>query len=242
MKDFRHADLASRRASCSRTVLAVLLVAALPACTASRGGSVPYERPDFTAPDTEVRQLPVGPQRIAPMDKVRVSIFRMPEVSGEYEVDRSGQLTLPLIGSFDAQGNTTQELAQLIRARLAERYMHNPNVQVAMTATTDRTITIDGAVNAPGSYPIVGQTTLMQAVALGRGLQQDANPSRVVVFRTVDGQRMAAAFDLQAIRRAEAEDPPVYGNDIIVVDGSQARQMWRDILSTIPILGIFRPF
>ncbi len=53
---------------------------------------------------------------------------------------------------------------------------------------------------------------------------------------------MAAAFDLQAIRRAEAEDPPIYGNDIIIVDGSQARQMFRDLLSAIPLIGIFRPF
>jgi polysaccharide export outer membrane protein len=120
--------------------------------------------------------------------------------------------------------------------------MHNPNVQVAITATTDRSITLDGAVSSPGAYPIIGSTTLMQAVALGKGLTRDANPSRVVIFRTVDGKRMAAAFDLQAIRRAEAEDPPVYGNDIIIVDGSKAREMFRDILSAIPLLGVFRPF
>jgi polysaccharide biosynthesis/export protein len=224
-----------------RPMLVACLCFALPAC-ATRGGSVPYEREGFVAPDTEVRQLPVGPHRLAPMDKVRVTVFQVEELSGEYEVDRSGQVTLPLVGSFEAQGSTAQELAQQIRQRLTERYMHNPNVQVAITATTDTTITIDGAVTNPGAYPIVGQTTLMQAVALGRGLTQDANPARVVVFRTIDGQRMAAAFDLQAIRRAEAEDPAIYGNDIIVVDGSRARAMFRDILSTIPILGLFRPF
>lgn len=228
-------------ASSAHALLCLLLFSTLPAC-ATRGGSVAYEPEGFTAPDSEVRHLPTGPQRIAPMDKVRVNVFQMADLTGEYEVDQSGQVTLPLVGSFEAQGNTAQELAQKIRTRLTERYMHNPNVQVAITATTDRSITLDGAVSAPGAYPIIGSTTLMQAVALGRGLKPDANPSRVVVFRTVDGQRMAAAFDLQAIRRAEAEDPPIYGNDIIIVDGSQARQMFRDLLSAIPLIGIFRPF
>jgi polysaccharide biosynthesis/export protein len=89
---------------------------------------------------------------------------------------------------------------------------------------------------------VQGSTTLMRAVALARGLSGDANPSRVVVFRTVNGQRMAAAFDLTRIRRAQAEDPAVYGNDVVVVDGSRARALFRDVLSSIPILGIFRPF
>jgi polysaccharide export outer membrane protein len=176
------------------------------------------------------------------MDKVRVNVFQQEALSGEFEVDQSGQITLPLVGSFAAQGDTAPELAQKIRERLTEQYMHRPNVQVAITATTDRSITLDGAVNTPGAYPIVGSTTLMQAVALGRGLTDDANPSRVVVFRTVEGQRMAAAFDLQAIRKAEAKDPVIYGNDIIIVDGSRARQMFRDVLSATRLLGVFSPF
>jgi polysaccharide export outer membrane protein len=81
----------------------------------------------------------------------------------------------------------------------------------------------------------------MRAVALARGTSEDANPGRVVVFRTINGQRMAAAFDLRAIRRAEAEDPAIYGNDIVVVDGSRARSIWRDVLGAIPILGVFAP-
>jgi polysaccharide biosynthesis/export protein len=241
MEYIRSEAAARLPAGSARALIVLLLMSTLPAC-ATRGGNVPYEPENFTAPDTEVRHLPTGPQRIAPMDKVRVSVFQLADLTGEYEVDQSGQITLPLVGSFEAQGNTASELAQKIRERLTERYMHNPNVQVAITATTDRSITLDGAINTPGAYPIVGSTTLMQAVALGRGLKPDANPSRVVVFRTIDGQRMAAAFDLHAIRRAEAEDPPIYGNDIIVVDGSRGRQILRDVLSSLPLLGVFRPF
>jgi polysaccharide export outer membrane protein len=82
----------------------------------------------------------------------------------------------------------------------------------------------------------------MQAVALSGGTSEDANVRRVAVFRTVSGQRQAAAFDLLAIRRGQAADPPVYPGDIIVVDGSTVKEAQKRILSNIPILSIFRPF
>jgi polysaccharide export outer membrane protein len=91
-------------------------------------------------------------------------------------------------------------------------------------------------------FTVKGPTTLLQAVAMARGTTEDANPSRVIVFRTIGGEKVAGAFDLKAIRRAQAADPAIYGNDIVIVDGSRARQMYRDLMSTIPLLGILRPF
>ena len=83
-------------------------------------------------------------------------------------------------------------------------------------------------------FIVKGPTTLLQAVAMAKGTTEDANPSRVVVFRTIRGEKMAGAFDLQDIRRAKAEDPVIYGNDIVIVDGSRARQMYRELMSIAP--------
>jgi polysaccharide export outer membrane protein len=130
-------------------------------------------------------------------------------------------------------------LSQRISQRLAQRYLRNPNVQVAFLEQQQQTITLDGSVRQPGVREIRGETSLLRAVALGQGTTEDANLQRVLVFRTIEGQRMAAAFDLQAIRRGQAEDPKIYGNDIIVVDGSRTRQVWRDVLSALPLLGVF---
>ena len=77
---------------------------------------------------------------------------------------------------------------------------------------------------------------------MARGVTQDANLHRVVVFRQIQGQRMAAAFDLESIRRSEMEDPVVYASDVIVVDGDNTRRMWRDIITTIPAIALFAPF
>jgi polysaccharide export outer membrane protein len=101
---------------------------------------------------------------------------------------------------------------------------------------------VDGAVKASGSFPINGSLTLMQAIALSGGTSEDANLRRVAVFRTVSGQRQAAAFDLQEIRRGRSIDPPVFAGDIVVVDGSAVKETQKRILSNLPILSIFRPF
>jgi polysaccharide export outer membrane protein len=96
-------------------------------------------------------------------------------------------------------------------------------------------------VRAPGVFPVRGQMTLMQVVAMARGTDDNANPRRVAIFRQVQGQRMAAAFDLVSIRRGQMEDPRIYSGDIVVVDGSKIRALQREILSAIPLLSVFNP-
>ena len=90
--------------------------------------------------------------------------------------------------------------------------------------------------------PLIGRTTLMEAVARAGGATGSANMRRVLIFREIDGQRMVAAFDLAAIREAQAEDPEIFAQDIIIVDGSRTRQWYRDFLLTLPVIGLFRPF
>jgi polysaccharide export outer membrane protein len=101
-------------------------------------------------------------------------------------------------------------------------------------------LTVDGAVAQPGQFGITGPMTLIQAISLARGTSEDANARRVAVFRTIGGQRQAAAFDLTAIRRGEAPDPAIYPGDIVVVDGSKIKEAQKQILSGLNALSIFR--
>jgi len=180
--------------------------------------------------------------RLGPTDLVTVSVYRAPEFSGDFRVDAAGQIMMPLIGLMEVQGMTTIDLANDLRQRLAGTYYVNPDVSVALKESNSQRIVVDGSVGSPGQYSLVGRTTLMEAVARAGGVGPNSNLRRVVVFRTIDGQRMVAAFDLAAIREAQAEDPEVYAQDIIIVDGSQTRQALRDFFLTLPILGLFRPF
>jgi polysaccharide export outer membrane protein len=137
---------------------------------------------------------------------------------------------------------TAAQLDQKITAAYGKRYLVNPDVGVGVKSSTRRSVTVDGAVKSSGSYPVNGPLTLLQAIALSGGASEDANLRRVAVFRTIAGQRQAAAFDLQRIRRGQAVDPPVYAGDIVVVDGSGVKETQKRILGNLPILSIFRPF
>ena len=83
---------------------------------------------------------------------------------------------------------------------------------------------------------------ILGAVALAGGSSPEANNHRVAIFRTIQGKRQAAAFDLASIRKGLAEDPPIFPGDIVVVDGSANKALQKQIMSNLPILSIFRPF
>lgn len=207
---------------------------------ASKPLNVAYNPADFGPPDAI--QIAKLPDVIAPGDKIRVTVFQVDSLSGEFQVEENGQIDYPLIGIVQAQGHTPSEFAKILGARLQESSLRNPNVQVAVTERAQQTIAIEGAVGQPAVVPIRGRTTLLQAIARAGGTTEDANPSQVVVFRTVRGQRMAAAFDLQAIRRGEASDPAIYPNDIVVVAGSRKNKLLESVFQTLPVIGLFRPF
>lgn len=180
--------------------------------------------------------------RIGPADLVSISVFGVDELNGEYQVDYEGYLKMPLIGEFPVQGLTAVELATYLETTLGEKYLQDPDVSVLIADSRTQIITIDGAVENPGQYNLPGQMSLLQAVALSGGPTKTANAKRVVIFRTVDGQRMVAGFDLQAIRSGEQDDPRIYGNDVIVVDGSEIKGAYQDFLKTVPLLSLFLLF
>jgi len=218
-----------------------LFALALVGCTGSRGGNIPYEVKGFGQPDLPSIETLASDYRIAPNDKIVVSVFQAEKLSGEYKVDLTGHVAMPLLGNVLAAQKTPSELQLHIAQLLEQRLMKNPDVTVGVAEAGGSMVTIDGSVKGPGIYPVYGKMTLLQAIALAKGLDEFANPKRIAIFRQVDGKRMGAAFDLTTIRDGQASDPDIYRGDIIVVDGSKTRQALRDVVSGIPLLGFFRP-
>jgi polysaccharide export outer membrane protein len=225
-----------------RPIFPILLALMIAGCADSRGGPIPYNVETFGAPDAPTVVSLEQNYRIAPLDTVSVRVFKMADLSGDYEVDLTGKISMPLIGEVNAVELTTAELDQRLTARLGEKYLENPDVSVGIKSSTRRNVTVDGSVNKAGSFPVHGPTTLMQAIAAAGGTSENANARRVAIFRSIGGQRQAAAFDLTSIRRGQARDPQVYAGDIIVVDGSSTKAVQRQILNSLPILSVFKPF
>ena len=212
----------------------------LSACADTRGGTIPYDKP-LGAPDEVKFQTLGADYKIAPMDKLGIKVFRMEDLSGDYDVDLAGNISLPLIGQVEAANLTTAQLDDVLKQKLGAKYLEHPDVSVAIKASTAHVVTVDGAVTEAGSFPVGGPVSLIQVVAMAKGTTQDANPRRVAVFRTIGGKRQAAAFDLTAVRRGQAPDPQIYPGDIVVVDGSSIKAAQKQILQAIPLLAIFGP-
>jgi polysaccharide export outer membrane protein len=193
-------------------------------------------------PDSSVLPVQIAPYRIGPGDELTISIFGAPELDRTGLVDGAGNFAIPLIGTVSAAGKTPQELATHIESDLRGPYLKNPKVAVNVKqAGARQTITIDGEVQQPGIYPVVGPMTLQQAIATARGASQAANLRNVIVFRTVDGQKMAAMFNLKDIRTGRYPDPPIYGNDIVIVGENAVQKFLRDAAMSFPMLGRFIP-
>ena len=212
----------------------------LPGCADTRGGSIPYDRV-LAAPDEAPVTTLAANYKIAPLDKLTIKVFKADDISGDYDVDLAGHISLPLVGEVEAANLTTAELDDKLTEKLGQKYFEHPDVSVAIKESTAHVVTIDGAVTQAGQYPVNGPMTLIQAVASARGTREDANPRRVAVFRNIGGRREAAAFDLTAIRRGEAPDPRIYPGDIVVVDGSRIKEIQKQILQSVPLLGLFGP-
>jgi polysaccharide export outer membrane protein len=176
------------------------------------------------------------PSLVGPLDTIAVDVFNVSDLSRELQVDASGRISMPLIGTIDARGKTAEELAGSIKAALQARYVRNPEVTVNIKSSVSQVVTVDGQVVEPGLYPVTNQMTLMRVLASAKGLSEFAKQDDVVILRKVDGRKMAALYNIDAIRRGAYEDPAIYANDVVVVGDSPQRRLFRDFVSLAPLL------
>ena len=226
-----------------RTTFVLLMAVALSGCGA---GQIPLQSTERLTVVKDASALPAPnrndltaadrPSLIGPLDTIQVDVFNVPELSREMQVDSSGRISMPLVGTMDARGKTAQELGQAIEDSLRGRYVRNPEVTVNLKSSISQVVTVDGQVIEPGLYPVTNQMTLTRAIASAKGLTEFARQDDVVILRTVDGQRMAGLYNIGAIRRGAYEDPAIFANDVIVVGDSPARRRFRDFLAVSPLL------
>ena len=160
-------------------------------------------------PGQPVAQQPVGEFLLGSGDKVRINVFGADQISGEYQVDPSGGLAVPLAGTIPASGITPKELGDRIAARLREQHMiDNPQVSVEVLAT--RPFYILGEVEKPGEYPFHAGLNIVSAVATAGGFRYRADQTYVLVRHGGQEEEVRVPFDSAA---------PVFPGDIIRVPG-----------------------
>lgn len=120
--------------------------------------------------------------RIAAGDKLRITVFDEPNLSGEFSIGVGGDLAMPLLEAMPADGKTTDDLRQMIATGLEKGgYVVSPRVSVEIVE--HRPFYILGEVNKPGEYPYAGDLTLDQAVAKAGGFTARANKHLIFLQR-----------------------------------------------------------
>lgn len=177
------------------------------------------------------------PYYLGPLDLLSIGVVGMDDLNQQdIQVDASGRINFPMVGSIEAAGKTPAEVAGLIEQGLRARHVRDPQVSVNLRKTESQVVTVDGEVREVGTYPVVGRMSLLRAVAAAKGPTEYAKLDDVVVLRTVDGKNYAALYNLRAIRQGAYEDPEIYANDVVIVGNSSARRLFQNFLSIVPLL------
>ena len=214
----------------------------LPVCASAadgepRAGLQMVRIDEMPAPTMADLQASERPYRVGPFDKLTIDVFGSEELSNkEVQVDASGRITFPLVGTVEVAGKTPGEVSVALQDLFRGRFIKNPQVSVNLKEIVSQTVTIGGEVKKPGVYPIVGKMTLMTAIASAEGWTDISSRGSVTVFRTVGGKDYAALYNVKAIQKGNYPDPEIYASDVVMVGDSQGRKIWKDFLAASPLL------
>ncbi len=177
----------------------IFRIVALCALTALSGcGNAPGINPlfiraaDAQGADTAHRSVE-RPYMLRPNDQLRVQVYNEPSISGDYQVDGAGYISVPLAGRIKASGRTAGQLERAIVAALSRGMLKDPrvNVQVSNYAA----FYIHGEVKKSGEYPYRPGLTVMDAVATAGGFTYRADESKAVVRRAGDNVDSVVPLD-----------------------------------------------
>lgn len=128
-----------------------------------------------------------GAYQLGPGDQVKITVFGHADLSGTFELDSVGRISLPLIKSVDALGLNQMELETVVTNRLRPDYLVNPRVSIEVL--NYRPFYIVGEVKNAGDFPYQSGLTILKAIALAGGYSERANTGKVYITRAEDPER-----------------------------------------------------
>lgn len=131
--------------------------------------------------------------RLGSGDEIRVTVFGHKDLSGDFTVDGSGLVALPLVGNIRAGGLVVRDFERNFIKALKPDYLKNPRVSAEVL--NYRPFYIIGEVKKPGSYPFVNGMSVVNAVALAGGYTYRARENRLLIIRATDTKRAKQPAD-----------------------------------------------
>jgi polysaccharide export outer membrane protein len=186
--------------------VSALLFAAPPAAAASDSDKKPS--PNVFAPNEEYR-LGAG-------DKLRIEVYKDPQLSQSVEIRPDGKITLPLVGDMTATGLTPLELRDQIAKQLKE-YITNPTVTVIVVEAESAHAYVMGEVAHPGAVPLHGPVTIVQAIAMAGGFKDFANTKDVKVLRPNGSGVQTLRFNYKDMLNGDVKPMMLRSGDTVIV-------------------------
>jgi polysaccharide export outer membrane protein len=191
-----------------------------PPTTAAPRAATPVASPASTA-DKRTQSTTLAAQapfeyRLNAGDKLRIEVYRDPQLSQSVQVRPDGKITLPLIGDLDASGKTPVELRDALQTALKE-YVNNPVVTVIVVEATSAQAHVMGEVNHQGPVTLQGNMTVVQALALAGGLTDWANASNIRILRNGPTGLQTITFNYKKFTEGSESPIAIKPGDTIVV-------------------------
>ena len=149
-------------------------------------------------------------------DVLIISVWKEPELTKTLPVRPDGKITLPLINDVQAAGLTPMQLGLSITEKL-RKFINEPQVTVMVQSINSRRIHIVGQINRQGTFPMLPDMTVMQALASAGGFTQFANSKKIYIFRMEDGKQNKIPFNYNEVLKGNKLDVLLKPNDTIVV-------------------------
>lgn len=166
-----------------------------------------------------VAQVATAPQgyRIGPKDLLKIRVLEDSDLTSEPRVDDDGTIDLEYLGQVAVEGLTIEEAASVIKTALEERFLQRASVTVEVQEFRFRPISVVGAVVKPGTLPLSGRWTLLQALTEAGGLSENHGDTIYVLRRAENGLQHQLAIDIDELmlEADPALDIPIFPNDFI---------------------------
>jgi len=171
-------------------------------------------------PETKIVQDTPRDYIIGAEDLIEVSVYKLPDMNKTVRVSGEGLISLPFIGEIKAEGLTQQELEKKIKSLLSERYITNPQITVFIKEYRSKRASVIGAVENPGSYPLIGRRTILDIISEAGGITEKAGKKLYLIRRFSSGSSdESILIDLEElIEKGNPElNLPVQAGDVISI-------------------------
>jgi polysaccharide export outer membrane protein len=198
-------------------LLASLCVLTLGSATSPQSGA-PSGSPAPVPPVRPVTdRVATSPDyRLVAGDKLRIEVYKDPQLSQNLQVRPDGKITLPLLGDVAAAGETPTALREKITVGYKE-YMTNPVVTVIVVEAQPQTVSVMGEVNNPGVQPLKYPMTVIDALAIAGGFKDFANTKNIMIKRTTAAGVQTIKFDYKKAINSDSKPMYLQPGDVIIV-------------------------